>query len=77
MLSLHITYKNNTQYNYSSFNAIQNYDMIIVLHCYNNNLNNLPKLPKQIRELYCGFNRLNELPELPNSLKKFGVIIIY
>ncbi len=56
-------------YTYNTFNEIPNYDDIIFMECYCNNLTSLPELPTSLRELYCWDNQLTSLPELPNSLR--------
>ena len=37
-------------------------------HCNNNNLTELPELPKSLEILWCQNNNLTELPVLPHSL---------
>ena len=55
-------------YNSDSF-KIKDYENIVNLECFNNNLKRLPILPNSLKELRCSYNKLIELPILPNSLK--------
>jgi Leucine-rich repeat (LRR) protein len=41
-----------------------------VLHCDNNQLTSLPKLPDGLKELDCSYNQLPSLPELPDGLEE-------
>ena len=66
-----IKFNDNIKHDYNSFEEIvklDNYNDIIYLDCYNNNLSSLPELPNSLKFLYCSNNNLSNLPELPNSL---------
>jgi len=52
------------------FSKINNYDEIVYIDCYNNQLTSLPKLPNSLQELYCDNNKLTSLPKLLNSLQE-------
>jgi len=56
------------EYKFNSFEEIPNYDKVVYLNCSNNQLSNLPKLPKTLTELNCKGNQLSNLPELPKTL---------
>jgi Leucine-rich repeat (LRR) protein len=48
--------------------GIQFFTSLVSLHCENNGLYTLPKLPESLKELYCNSNQLTTLPALTNSL---------
>ena len=55
-----------------SFNNIEslpNYNHIIYLDCYNNQLTHLPKLPDNLEYLICCDNQITLLPILPKGLR--------
>jgi len=73
-MTITIKYQNvDKEYYFFSFDEINNYDNVVVINCYNNNLSELPKLPNSLIELYCHYNQLSVLPELPNLLQIFIV----
>jgi Leucine-rich repeat (LRR) protein len=56
---------------YETFDEIVNYENIMSLNCYKNDLTELPKLPDRLKYLYCPRNELIKLPDhLPDSLKE-------
>jgi len=62
---------NNEDFTCESFDELiklDNYDDIMGIHCANNELTTLPKLPNSLEDLWCGYNNLTTLPELPNNL---------
>lgn len=56
-------------YIFNSFQEIPNYDDICYIHCSNNHLTTLPRLPQNLTHLNCSFNQLATLPELPKRLR--------
>jgi Leucine-rich repeat (LRR) protein len=42
---------------------------LLFLHCNNNEITQLPKLPNNIKLLNCNNNEITQLPELPNNIK--------
>ena len=50
---------------------LENYNDIIELYCYSNQLTSLPTLPKTLTHLSCSGNQLTFLPVLPKSLIHF------
>ena len=42
------------------------------LNCHNNQLTDLPELPKTLTYLYCSENELTKLPELPKTLNRLN-----
>jgi len=49
--------------------TLDNKSNIKLLDCSNNQLTQLPQLPKNLKYLYCSSNQLTELPLLPPNLK--------
>ena len=71
-MSITIKFNDNIEHQYNSFDEItqlDNYDEIIYIECYNNNLSSLPQLPNSLKILWCSDNNLSSLPQLPNSLE--------
>ncbi len=69
-MSIKIKYQNDgNMYYFNSLKKINNYDKVVYIGCYWNNITSLPKLPNSLEYLVCSFNQLKSLPELPNSLK--------
>ena len=71
-MTITIKFNDNIEHTYNSFNEItklDDYNEIIYINCWNNNLRELPQLPNSLTHLYCAYNNLKELPELPNSLE--------
>ena len=67
-----IKFNDNIEHQYNSFDEItqlDNYDEIVYIDCYNNNLSSLPQLPNSLEVLSCKYNNLSSLPQLSNSLK--------
>ena len=57
--------------NFIEIQQLSDYDSIVYINCYNNDLTSLPsKLPGSLDELHCCYNNLTSLPSnLPESLK--------
>jgi len=70
---MYITWsKNGDKEEFTSFEDIkklQNYDDIYMIDCYNNQLTELPILPKGLKELFCYGNKLYKLPLLPDWIE--------
>jgi len=65
-MTITIKYENdNTEYIFNSIDEINNYDKVVYIDCWDNQLSLLPKLPNSLQKLYCGANQLSVLPELP------------
>lgn len=47
-------------------------ETLLVLRCYESNLQTIPKLPLNLKELNCKDCRFNNLPDLPPSLEKLN-----
>ncbi|MBK9478965.1 MAG: T9SS type A sorting domain-containing protein [Bacteroidetes bacterium] len=54
--------------NISSLDGIGYFTSLLILHCAQNQLPNLPVLPATLTQLVCAFNQLTSLPILPDSL---------
>ena len=65
-----IKYQNdNNEYQFNSFNEINNYDNVVYINCNINKFYELPELPNSLKYLSCWYNQLTSLPKLPNSLQ--------
>lgn len=65
-----IKYQNdNTEYYKKSIDEIYNYEMVIYMRFYYDDLTSLPKLPNQLKILHCSHNKLTSLSRLPDSLE--------
>ena len=59
------------KYQYHSIEDVlelDNYNDIIYLDCFCNNLSSLSELPNSLTNLDCSINKFSSLSELPNSL---------
>ena len=74
-MTITIKFNDNIEHHYNSFDEItilNNYNAIIYIDSFNNNVSSLPELPNSLEILCCTNNNLYSLPELPISLIHFN-----
>ena len=72
-MTIDVKFQDGSREIYNSFEEIiylEDYDDIVFIDCYENQLTELPILPLSLKSLICSNNQLTNLPTLSDNLKK-------